>query len=50
MRPQSALCAATSLSAYQLVLGSVPALYHLEQASFLAAGAPLEAAVKLDPH
>ena len=41
---------ATSLSAYQLVLGSVPALYHLEQASFLAAGAPLEAAVKLDPH
>ena len=41
---------ATSLSAYQLVLGSVPALYHLDRASFVAAGAPLEAAVKLDPH
>jgi len=41
---------ATSLSAYQLVLGTVPALYHLDQASFVAAGAPLEAAVKLDPH
>ncbi len=40
----------TSLSAYEMVLGTVPALYKLEQASFIAAGAVLEAAVAQDPY
>ena len=40
---------ATSVSAYDMVLRAIPALYRLEGSSFRAAGAALEAAVGLDP-
>ena len=38
-----------SLSAYDRVLGTIPALYQLEKASFVAAGAVLEQAANLAP-
>lgn len=38
-----------SLSAYELVLGTIPALYQMEKSSFIAAGAVLEQAATLDP-
>lgn len=40
---------ATSLTAYDMVLRAVPALYRLERASFVAAGEALQRAVVLDP-
>lgn len=40
---------ATSLTAYDMVLRAVPALYRLEQASFEAAGEALRRAIVLDP-
>lgn len=38
-----------SLSAYERVLGTIPALYQMEKTSFVAAGAALEQATALDP-
>ncbi|MCC6718709.1 MAG: hypothetical protein IT555_12560 [Acetobacteraceae bacterium] len=40
---------ASSATAYDLVLRAIPALYQLEEAEFLAAGAALTRAVALDP-
>ena len=41
---------ASSATAYDLVLRAIPALYHLEEAAFVAAGRALERAVALDPN